>query len=180
MADLKISALPAATLPLTGAELVPIVQSGTTKNVTAANLSAGFGPAFRAYSSNAQSISSATTTKIEFNAELFDTNNNFDSTTNYRFTPTVAGYYQVNLAVGFAAMSVGEVILQINKNGAVYQYGADVVGTTTYITSMSTLVDMNGSTDYIEGFVYQGSGLSRALATSTTQCTFSGALVRSN
>lgn len=180
MADTKISALPAASLPLAGTELVPIVQSGTTKNVSAANLSAGFGPAFRAYSNNSQSIASATTTKIQFNVEDFDTNNNFDSTTNYRFTPTVAGYYQVNLAVGFAAMGVGEIILQINKNGSVYQYGCDVIGTTSYITSMATLVYMNGSTDYIEGFVYQGSGLSRALAASASQCTFSGALVRSN
>lgn len=180
MADLKISQLTAATLPLTGAELVPIVQSGTTKNVTAANLSAGFGPAFRAYSNNSQSIATATTTKIQFNVEDYDTNNNFDNTTNYRFTPTVAGYYQVNLAVGFAAMSVGEIILQINKNGSVYQFGNDVVGTTTYILNMSTLVYMNGSTDYIEGFIYQGSGLSRALANTASQCTFSGALVRSN
>lgn len=180
MADTKISALPAASLPLTGAELVPIVQSGATKNVSAANLSAGFGPAFRAYSNNSQNIASSTTTKIQFNVEEFDTNSNFDSTTNYRFTPTVAGYYQINLAVGFAAMSVGEVILQINKNGSVYQFGSDVLGATTSITSMSTLVYMNGTSDYVEGFVFQSSGSARALAASAVQSSFSGALVRSN
>ena len=149
-------------------------QAGLGTNVV------GNGPAFRAYSNNSQSIASATTTKIQFNVISFDTNSNFDNTTNYRFTPTVAGYYQVNLAVGFAAMGVGEIILQINKNGSVYQYGSDVVGTTTYILSMATLVYMNGSTDYIEGFIYQNSGLSRALAATAAQCTFSGALVRSN
>lgn len=41
MADVKISALPAATTPLDGTELAPIVQSGTTKRVTVANLTAG-------------------------------------------------------------------------------------------------------------------------------------------
>ena len=41
MADVKISALPAATTPLTGAELVPIVQGGVTEQVTVANLTAG-------------------------------------------------------------------------------------------------------------------------------------------
>ena len=41
MANIKISELPAATLPLTGSELVPIVQSGTTDQVTVAGLTAG-------------------------------------------------------------------------------------------------------------------------------------------
>lgn len=41
MADVKISALPAATTPLDGTELAPIVQSGTTKRVTVANLTVG-------------------------------------------------------------------------------------------------------------------------------------------
>jgi hypothetical protein len=136
------------------------------------------GPAFRAYSSNSQIIPSGVPTKIQFNAESFDTNGNFDSITNYRFTPTVTGYYQLNLSVGFAAMGVGEIILQINKNGSAYQFGSDVVGTTTYIASMSALVYMNGPTDYVEGFVTQSSGLSRALAAAATQSSFSGALVR--
>jgi hypothetical protein len=53
-------------------------------------------PAFSAYQSSGQTLSSATATKLNFQTEEFDTNNNFDSTTNMRFTPTVAGYYQVN------------------------------------------------------------------------------------
>jgi len=41
MADLKISALPASTTPLAGTEVLPVVQSSTTKNVSVANLTAG-------------------------------------------------------------------------------------------------------------------------------------------
>ena len=41
MADLKISALPAATTPLAGTEVLPIVQSGSTVKVSVANLTAG-------------------------------------------------------------------------------------------------------------------------------------------
>ena len=41
MADTKISALPASTTPLAGTEIVPLVQGGTTKNVSVANLTAG-------------------------------------------------------------------------------------------------------------------------------------------
>jgi hypothetical protein len=41
MADKKISALTAATTPLAGTEVLPIVQSSTTKQVSVANLTAG-------------------------------------------------------------------------------------------------------------------------------------------
>jgi hypothetical protein len=43
MADKKISALPAATTPLAGTEVLPIVQSGATDQVSVANLTAGRG-----------------------------------------------------------------------------------------------------------------------------------------
>lgn len=41
MADTKISALTVATTPLAGTEVLPIVQSGVTKQVSIANLTAG-------------------------------------------------------------------------------------------------------------------------------------------
>jgi len=41
MANAKISALPAASTPLSGAELVPVVQSGVTEQVSVTNLTAG-------------------------------------------------------------------------------------------------------------------------------------------
>jgi hypothetical protein len=41
MADVKISALPASTVPLAGTEVLPVVQGGATKQVSVANLTAG-------------------------------------------------------------------------------------------------------------------------------------------
>ena len=41
MADIKISQLPSANLPLDGTEVLPIVQSTTTKKVTIDNVTAG-------------------------------------------------------------------------------------------------------------------------------------------
>ena len=41
MADLKISALPPASTPLAGTEVLPIVQSGTTRKVSVSDLTAG-------------------------------------------------------------------------------------------------------------------------------------------
>ena len=54
---------------------------------------AAAGPAFSAYLSANQSVSANVFTKITFDTEDFDTNSNFSSS---RFTPTVAGYYQLN------------------------------------------------------------------------------------
>ena len=67
MADLKISQLPAATTPLAGSEVLPIVQSGTTKQVSIDNLTAG-----KAVS--ATSVSATTVTATTVNATTFDTN----------------------------------------------------------------------------------------------------------
>ena len=41
MADLKISQLTGATTPLAGTEVLPVVQGGSTKKVSVANLTAG-------------------------------------------------------------------------------------------------------------------------------------------
>lgn len=59
MADVKISALPAATTPLAGTELVPIVQSGVTEQVTVANLTAGRTVAAAAVTVDANSATDA-------------------------------------------------------------------------------------------------------------------------
>ena len=48
MSNKKISALPSATTPLTGNEVVPLNQSGVTSNVTVANLTAISGTATNA------------------------------------------------------------------------------------------------------------------------------------
>ena len=56
MANTKISALPASTTPLAGTEVLPIVQSSTTKQVSVANLTAG-----RAVATGALSVTGAAT-----------------------------------------------------------------------------------------------------------------------
>ena len=49
-------------------------------------------PRFYAYRNGSQSIANNTYTVIQFNAENFDSDSKFDTST-YRFTPTVAGFY---------------------------------------------------------------------------------------
>ena len=106
------------------------------------------GPAFRAYMANAQTISATTFTKLNFNTESFDTNGNYDTSTN-RFTPTVAGYYQITANTYFSATAQ----LYIYKNGS-----ANITG--AYLNSsghsVAGLVYLNGTTDYIEIFYWGG------------------------
>jgi hypothetical protein len=59
MADAKISQLPLATTPLAGTEVLPVVQGGTTDQVTVANLTAGREVGMAAASSGAYKVASA-------------------------------------------------------------------------------------------------------------------------
>jgi hypothetical protein len=107
------------------------------------------GPAFSAYVSTSQSIGAATWTKIAFATEEFDTANCFDSTTNQRFTPNIAGYYQVNAQVQPNDFYTG-VAIAIYKNGSLFKYGNFYLASSTGGSVVSTLISFNGTTDYIE------------------------------
>jgi hypothetical protein len=120
------------------------------------------GAAFSAFrSSTQQTVSNATWTKIQFDSEEFDTASCYDNATNYRFTPNVAGYYQCNWMIQFDN-TVGTLILTIlYKNGSAFKRGDAITGG-SYSAGGSALVYMNGTTDYIEAYIYQASGGSRA------------------
>ena len=94
------------------------MQITTAGNIVVAATAA---PAFSAYRNGSQSaLVSGTWTKVLCNTEEFDTNSNYDNTTNYRFTPTVAGYYQINGAISPIAFSGNYLSCGIYKNGTVY------------------------------------------------------------
>ena len=149
-----------------------------TAAVTLASM--GNGPAFSAYMGNTQTITLSTLTKVIFNVEKFDTNSCFD-TSNYRFTPTVAGYYQVNVLV-FCDYNVSQFTgaeVHIYKNG-VSVCRAAVAGVTWYGSqAVADVIYLNGSTDYIEvyGLISGGSG-PQFLGGSINRSSFSAAMVR--
>jgi hypothetical protein len=149
--------------------------------LTTASTIAGTGPAFFAYSATGTTLTAATTVKIILDTELFDTNSNFDSTTNYRFTPTVAGYYQVNgvMTVNFWNGTI--LAVYVFKNGNNYCAGNTGYPQTTggVRSVVSTLVYMNGTTDYIEmyGFNYAATSSNVVLA-DAGQTNFNASLVR--
>ena len=132
------------------------------------------GPAFRAYQSTAQSALTANIdTKILLQTTNFDTNNNFASS---RFTPTVAGYYQINASMQING-STTIAYVSLYKNGSAYKYGSLVATTTNNpISTVSEIVYLNGSTDYIE--MYGTSGTSQAPSANSTLTSMSGCLIR--
>ena len=134
-----------------------VSDAGTLKRVDYSYLKAVNTPTFHVYRSGNQSISNNTTTKVQFNAETFDTANAFDSSTNFRFTPQTSGKYYfyagIYIANGSSA-SLEEYQIQIQKNGS-----AKLINTIDRRTSgigynisvpVSGLLEANGSSDYFE------------------------------
>ena len=85
----------------------------------------GAGSAFtsrcNAYISSNQSIPTGVFTKIQFDTEMFDGDNEFDSTVNFRFTATNAGYYSVAALVYFQGMDVNSPFqMGVVLNGSTY------------------------------------------------------------
>ena len=139
-------------------------------------LASNLAPAFSAYPSAATSISNSTWLKLTCDVEDFDTNSNYN-TSNYRFTPTVAGYYQVSIA--FSCSANCPIIASLWRNGAEYRRGVQSGATNISQAICSALVYLNGSTDYIEGYGYQSSGTTQTLSNSYVQCYYQAAMIRS-
>lgn len=143
----------------TGSMTLAAPVTNSTQTITLPDASgicmvSGNMPAFSAYLANNQSTSSGVYTKITINTEEFDTANAFDSTTNYRFTPQVAGYYQVNASVGQGNSAITQLIASIYKNGSNFKVGNNHNSSTIQTALVSCLIYLNGSTDYIEFYSF--------------------------
>jgi len=143
-------------------------QAGLAANV------AGNGPAFSAYPSATTSLVQYVATKITYGTEEWDTNSNFASS---RFTPTVAGYYQVNASTSMAT-GAASTYIYVYKNGAVYKSGNLVSSATSSWTIVSCQVYLNGSTDYIEIYVQQNNA-TQTNETASNSNYFQAAMIRS-
>jgi hypothetical protein len=137
---------------------------------------AGTGPTFSAYQGATSILTNNVATKITFNTEYFDTNNNFASS---RFTPTVAGYYQINATVTWTAQSASANLIYILKNGSTEVARGARISTSALAfvgLPVSSVIYLNGSTDYVEIYGFTNGGTAETEAGSAT--VFSGCLVR--
>ena len=158
-----------SALVLTNATGLP--QAGLGTNV------AGNGPAFSAYYSGAgQALSANTWTKLQIGTEEFDTNNNYDNATNYRFTPTIDGYYQVSGGFGMATTQCA-VAVSVYKNGSNFKTLQNTGSANVGGAYGSALVYLNGSTDYIE--LYGNLAVAQNTNSGATANYFQAVMVRS-
>jgi hypothetical protein len=153
------------------------LPTNTGTIITTGSTFAGTGPAFSAYKDpSGQNISSGVATKVTFQTETFDTNSNFASS---RFTPTVAGYYQINTNITLGGSDTGVAAL-IYKNGNEEARGwsVPISGVFNACATACKVFYLDGSTDFIEVYAFQGSGTDKSVNAGINQTTVSGALVR--
>ena len=179
----------------TNTSTINIGVSGDTVNipsgVTIANAgtATGFGETnvnlFRAYRNGNQTINHSTVTKVQLNAESFDVNSKFDSSTNYRYTPASTGYYYLSAQASFESNgSSGEefrrLYIHIYKNGSTLvrknlqfkDSGGDII--LHYSVSVDTIDNSTSASDYYEVFVEQNNpnGADNASVVGNTATTY--------
>ena len=164
----KLSPSSGTALQIGDASDVITIPSGAT--IVNSGTQTGFGgvntPSFEATLSGNQTVADENNVKIQFNTEVFDIGGCYDNSSNYRFTPTTAGKYFVYAMIGCNSGSDSQlhtINCRIYKNGSAYanshfdfrtNYARFATGTTTAV------IDFNGSSDYVEAYVYidDGSG----------------------
>ena len=121
---------------------------------------------------NDQSITANTWTKLQFNLEIYDEGGVYDHSSTYRFTPNVAGKYYV-------FMNFMSNVPNTHQYGAFYLNGSGyypiqvVDGSQGGGVFIGTILNLNGSSDYIEAYTYQGTN--NGNFESTTQYNIFGA-----
>ena len=149
------------------------VPSGATFNVAGTLQSGGAAlgntPFFYANMSGSDQtgVSSNTWTKVQFNNEVYDPQSVYDPSSNYRFTPTVAGKYVFNVTLSIektgAASGMSYAHTMLYKNGTkVFATYGDMSANYGYALhgSVTAVVDMNGSSDYVEAYGYANTSVS--------------------
>jgi hypothetical protein len=112
-------------------------------------------PMFSVYKGSGQTVSSGVFTKITFDQVDYNFEGGYSTSTN-RFTPNVAGYYQINaLTYLQAATYTNRLLTVIKRNDSLeYKFGTDQIvpnSTATEARSLvSSLIYLNGTTDYLE------------------------------
>jgi len=126
-----------------------------------------------------QTIVASTPTKIEFTTESWDTNSNFDNVTNFRFLPTVVGYYLLIGTARYNGPFVGSdkiMRAMIYKNGAEYKQVQRIKHGTAGDDSVTVeaIINANGSSDYYELWTYHTDSASKDILGSYIYTNFQG------
>ena len=134
-----------------------ISDAGTIKRIDVSLVGGKNTPAFQAHMNGNQTIGTSSWTKLEMDTEVFDTDGTYDHSTNYRFTPAVAGKYWV---WGKFRYDDGSDITDAQMG--FYKNGSLISKTTEFSTDPTTIklgqtITLD-SDDYLEIYAYQNSG----------------------
>jgi len=164
--DTAISGKDALTAnPATTDELL-ISDAGTLKRIDAQFFQNT--PSFMAKQTGTQNINNTTWTKIQFNSEVYDTDSTYDSSSNYRFTPGIAGKYFLYLGVTLDDLDDGKrLFIKIYKNGSGIAESLSVVGSgvTEKYSNNASVIDIADDDDYYEAYVYHDIGSAEEIRT---------------
>jgi hypothetical protein len=136
-------------------------------------------PVFTVRLSSDYAISANTQTVVPFDTIVYDTDSCY-STSTYKYTPTTAGYYWLNAAVRMNGDTDYDIFdIYFFKNGSnVSNFSANHRRYTSAITS--TLVYMNGTSDYIELKAYVNASSQTIRGASGFDTSMFGFLVRAD
>ena len=166
--------------PISGSSTITLGESGDTIALAsgASQTLAVNTPAFEAYPSADLSVASSTSVKVQGNTERFDTDSAYDNSSNYRFTPQVAGRYFTYCSGTYNLVNGGiGLVVEIRKNGSAVLAGkiedGQYSGASNYKTiTCQGVVQLNGSSDYLEMFTSTTSGLTRTLSADSQRTLF--------
>jgi len=127
----------------------------------------GLAPCVAAYNNGTFTVSASTNTALVADAKQFDTGGCFNATGStatlngvsvpaYSFGPNIAGYYLVTVGFWIPTAASGNAFTKIYKNGSQYRAGGSIPMNGTNSMQMTTtgVVYMNGTSDYLQGYVY--------------------------
>lgn len=159
---------------ITNANLLDLVDGGETTLHTHAGGVGAFTSRCDVYRTTTdQTLNNSTYTRIQYNTERYDNLNEFDSTTNYRFTASATGYYIVSASFRLGTGADGkvcEIVLLKNNDGGTtigtYDYGAvcsfHMSATTAKVVTVTKLFYL-AANDYVEAFAWQNTGSSNLI-----------------
>jgi len=132
------------------------ITISSTEKVTLGQQIAAKAPAFRAYMSGAQTFSNNTTTVCAFNTEVFDTNGTYN-TSDYKFTPLIAGFYFFKLQIFWS--SSARCMVGFHKNGSSDTETYAIPGTASGgANNQSHAIIQLDADDYVQAVAAQTSG----------------------
>ncbi len=145
-----------------------ISDAGTIKRIDVSLVGGKNTPAFMAKQSGTQNINNTTWTKVQFNSEVFDTDGTYDHSTNYRWTPGVAGKYFMYLGITLDDVDDGKrLFVKVYKNGSAVgdSLTLNSSGVTEKLSTNTSFIDIADDNDYYEAYVYHDIGSAEEIRT---------------